>query len=613
MMHDYVSDNKIKENKYKILRMSLLLGADENRDETVANFEDAARDIDAMNDEVYLKDLSGKFYDTSNLEDEEKKLDVLVNYIDGRVEQRISLLTDFANVTGFDLQNLPPIKYYDKLDDYKDRLKYIREYLSNIHRIEVLEKEISDDNSKLEIAYKNKNASEDFNLRSEEMLYNKFLQLSKKIDYFNDINEDNVSEYLDNVLIEVNDSKKSLDIFNKSFQTLLHSGIGTDEEREYRSYVVSAQEVYYSNKEKEYLIRLYQYVIQREKEYNSILVKRDCIHDLLSERLGLRKELGIRDYDVLEGIYDLLERQYQDILSQKSNIESIDNLQNEISIKNDEKSNLELDNQKVEILAILREYSVVDDFNSSSSKEIDNIEEKVDGIDLSNHVDEDVNEDIFDTTPEVTDEDNYVEEDLDREEERASIFDEAKDIDLQDDDLIEESVMEDSQEVSTDGDIEEEVMDNQVVSVSDEHSLNLDLVHSKANKVMQRVGEMLGIKAKEEVVSVIQNTEDVKKEEQNAVTSNDIVDTPVQETEKTTSDNVVENPLFSDGDVGLSHDDVIDESFWFPSDTPDALNELPDLDSSENKIDSNNFFANNNSMPDLNFPDLKMDSSEEAK
>ena len=65
--------------------------------------------------------------------------------------------------------------------------------------------------------------------------------------------------------------------------------------------------------------------------------------------------------------------------------------------------------------------------------------------------------------------------------------------------------------------------------------------------------------------------------------------------------------------ASLLHDDVIDESFWFPSDTPDALNELPDLDSSENKIDSNNFFANNNSMPDLNFPDLKMDNNEEAK
>lgn len=616
-MHDYVSDNKIKENKYKILRMSLLLGADENRDETVANFEDAARDIDAMNDEVYLRDLSGKFYDTSNLEDEEKKLDVLVNYIDGRVEQRISLLTDFANVTGFDLQNLPPIKYYDKLDDYKDRLKYIREYLNNIHRIEVLDREISDDNTKLEIAYKNKKASEEFNLRSEEMLYNKFLQLSKKIDYFNDINEDNVSEYLDKVLLSVNDSKKSLDIFNKSFQTLLHSGIGSDEEHEYRSYVVSAQDAYYSNKEKEYLIRLYQYVIQREKEYNSIVVKRDCIHDLLSERLSLRKEFSIRDYDVLEGIYDLLERQYQDISSQKSNIESIDNLQNDISLKNDEKSDLELDNQKVEILAILREYSIVDSYNNNS---LDNIEQTSDNIEdssLDNVVDdvsdENLNDDIFNNSQELTnydEEKSFDEEVLDKDEDNSNIFDDNNN-EVQDDEIIEEEVV-DSQDDSSDivDESPEEVLDNQVVSVSDEHSLDLDLVHSKANKVMQRVGEMLGIKPKEEVVSVTQESDDVKKEEE---TSDDVVDTSVQEEKK---DTVVENPLFSDGEVSSNEDNTIDESFWFPSDTPDALNELPDLDSSENKIDSNNFFANNNSIPDLSFPDLKVDfgnNDEEAK
>ena len=37
---------KIKENKYKILRMSLLLGTDSNKEETINNFEDAAREID---------------------------------------------------------------------------------------------------------------------------------------------------------------------------------------------------------------------------------------------------------------------------------------------------------------------------------------------------------------------------------------------------------------------------------------------------------------------------------------------------------------------------------------------------------------------------------------
>ena len=50
MIQDNASSNKIKENKYKILRMSLLLGNGENREETINNFEDASREIDAMND-----------------------------------------------------------------------------------------------------------------------------------------------------------------------------------------------------------------------------------------------------------------------------------------------------------------------------------------------------------------------------------------------------------------------------------------------------------------------------------------------------------------------------------------------------------------------------------
>ena len=86
--------NKIKENKYKILRMSLLLGNGEDREETINNFEEAAREIDAMNDEVYLKDLESKFYDTFKLEEEEKKLTALVDYIGGRVEQRLSLTNE---------------------------------------------------------------------------------------------------------------------------------------------------------------------------------------------------------------------------------------------------------------------------------------------------------------------------------------------------------------------------------------------------------------------------------------------------------------------------------------------------------------------------------------
>ena len=65
-MHDCISNNKIKENKYKILRMSLLLGSGVDREDTFNNFEDAAREIDAMNDEVYLKNIEDNFFSSSS-------------------------------------------------------------------------------------------------------------------------------------------------------------------------------------------------------------------------------------------------------------------------------------------------------------------------------------------------------------------------------------------------------------------------------------------------------------------------------------------------------------------------------------------------------------------
>ena len=228
-MQDCASSNKIKENKYKILRMSLLLGRGENQEETLTNFEEAARDIDTMNDEIYLNDLEGKFYDTLTLEEEEKKLSVLVDYIGGRVEQRISLLSDFSNVTGYDLTNLPPIKYYDKLDGYKERLKYIREYLNNIEEIKELDKKITDAEKKLKEAYLNKATAEDYNSRNEEILLNKFENLFKSTILTN-INEENISEKVEEISLSAEESKKSLDIFTKSFATLTGSGISYEEE-----------------------------------------------------------------------------------------------------------------------------------------------------------------------------------------------------------------------------------------------------------------------------------------------------------------------------------------------------------------------------------------------
>ena len=171
----------------------------------------------------------------------------------------------------------------------------------------------------------------------------------------------------------------------------------------------------------------------------------------------------------------------------------------------------------------------------------------------------------------------------------------------------EKSIDEPQQEESE----QEEVMPNQVVNIEEAIGIDLDLAHSKANKVMQRVGEMLGIKPKEsQIVSVTDENKEEKEEKTEIFAPKEVVNSQVQPQETTQPEL---NPLFKDNSITEEkkqetkneEETMIDDTnFWFPSDTPDALNELPDLEVS--KTNSDNFFSNN-PIPDLNFPDLKVD------
>ncbi len=600
-MQDCASSNKIKENKYKILRMSLLLGRGENQEETLTNFEEAARDIDTMNDEIYLNDLEGKFYDTLTLEEEEKKLSVLVDYIGGRVEQRISLLSDFSNVTGYDLTNLPPIKYYDKLDGYKERLKYIREYLSNIEGIKNLDKEINDAEKKLKEAYLNKATAEDYNSRNEEILLNKFENLFKST-ALKDITEENINEKVEEVSSLTEESKKSLDIFNKSFSTLTGSGISYEEEEEYKSYVENAKEVYYMNKEQEYILKIYQYLLKSQIEYNTILEKREAINQLLYERMELRKDLKVKEPDALNNLYDLLERQFEDIKHQKDNIELIDSLTENINKYKEALNELEVDNQKVEILALLREFCLIDTYNEDISKkeeqpqQISTPEESITSSETS------LNSEALDKKEEMPKE---VEVKEPEEHKNSDIFNNTKQL-----------VTQQTTIPTIEGPIEKP-LDNEIVKVEPAEHIDIEYIQSKASKVMQRVGEMLGIKTKDSKIisfeeknpSPIPAKEEIKSE-------NKVAEKPLPK---------VENPLFSNNisasmeqpkvDAATSEDKFkfpennnTNNDFWFSSDTPDALKELPDLDVSENK----DLFANNFT-PSLDFPDLNLNFGPNSK
>ena len=540
MIQNNNSNNKIKENKYKILRMSLLLGNGDDKEETINNFEEAAREIDAMNDEVYLKDLEGKFYDTITLEEEEKKLSALVDYIGGRVDQRLSLLEDFSNVTGYELTNLPTIKYQERLEEYKNRLSYIKEYLDNTKNIDKLNSEIDNLNDELNNAYIKKAKNEETNKKSEEELLNKFNNIVKNVKEFKDINKENAEIKLTDIKLVVDDSKKSLDIFNKSFATLNAAGISGEEKSEYSSYVNSAKDAYYKNKEIEYLINLYIILNNKEFEFNKILQKRDSINEIIYDRTSLRKELNITTDDILEGMYITTERQYNDISGQRENIEKIEFLNNEIDKRKDLVESLEKDNQKTEILSLLKEFCLIDNYDDSEYAKNDdyNLEESELPFDdeLQKEKEEDQEEDIdiseediiTDNESEEDNNNNEIEFDTDNNDNNEIFNNEPEEeSDNIEEDTIESTTQEEP-ELSN-------VQDNQIITVTDATNINIEEAIEKSNNVMKRVGEMLGVKV--EPAKPIETPQEETPQEPSQESSQDKIK---EETEEPIENNTIE-------------------------------------------------------------------------
>lgn len=489
MIQNENSSRKIKENKYKILRMSLLLGTDTDKEETINNFEDASREIDAINNETYLEELESKFYDTETLEEESKKLTELVDYIAGRISQRESLISDFINVTGKNLTGLPEIKYENKLSEYQERLKYINEYLDNSKKIEEETTMLENLTASLKEEEYQKEENEKKNEELENLLRKKFTSIaSNKID-IDSLNEDNIETKileLDNLTEE---SKKSLDIFTKSFATLKNAGLNYEEEVEYKSYVEGARDVYYEYKEETYLLNIYKLLLSNETEYINIYNKRETISNILNERIELRNDLGINEEDCLDSIYEILAHQTEIVAGEKENIDNIKDINDKIKYCQERIEELKEDNEKVEILSILKEYNIIDTYE----EEPDTKEEE---IEIPTYTEQDYNFKV----PELNFDVSEIQEEQPVEE---------PSIDTVPEPTIPEPSIEEKEEPPTDI----PYRNNFVMGSHEPLGLNVDECIEKATSVMKRVGKMLNIENTKEPEPTPAPTKEEEKEE----------------------------------------------------------------------------------------------------
>lgn len=369
--------NDILEKKYKILRTSLILGNSKNRDDLLLQFEDTARRVDDIYNNRYLQILASKKYPTKNLNEEEDRLRDLIDFIKKRVYDRKCFLDDYKEITLYNLDGLKDISDEDELSLYENRLNIIDEYLSNVDKIDDINKRISECKDELDEKYKVNAENQALDVKYEDALLDEFNKIILDDEYYSKLSYTDIDKELEDLDISSKDKKATLDTFIASYDALENSGIGEDEKNEYKSYVRDAKVDYYNDVEKIYILKLYKMVLDKKTEYKDIFSKRENITNLLNERLVLRNDLGIDSFDVLSGFYDIVCDQFGVVKAQKYTIESIDNLILTLDGYENDLKELTMRNSDKEILDVVSDY--IFDIDKKPAIEVEDTEEDVVG------------------------------------------------------------------------------------------------------------------------------------------------------------------------------------------------------------------------------------------
>lgn len=356
--------NNVKsfENLCKIFEMRIKLDREKKIKtpiDVIANYEKYAKKIDNIYNEDFEKEIRSLMAPSKTIEAEKDRLEKLITLLENRLAEREDLENRFYLAVGEYITGLQMIVSEKELDDKKERLELINRYLDTNDEIDSVNESIL----KLkELLAEEEDKKEDYKTKNQIMeddLYSEFSKVMKE-ESFDDINEENISNELNNLSTFVIESKETLDVTKESVRSLITSGADS----EYSSYIEEAEKNYYVVKNKELLLKIYKLVINFEDTFNNIFTKRDNIRKLIDERKELIRELNITNIDILMAFENKLLEQINVVKKEKEVIENISNYTSRIEFKEARLEELEENNNQVEILAILREFNLIDTYDN---------------------------------------------------------------------------------------------------------------------------------------------------------------------------------------------------------------------------------------------------------
>ena len=376
-------DNKLNDDimlskLYNMIKTSLSLNSVENKRELLINFEKVAKDIDKKEHNNYLNEVKDKFYKTTNLDDERKRLSSLIVCIASRIEQRNKLLDDYSNVTGQVLLGLDDIDYSNELSNYKERSNVICNYLENEEEIKNIKKELEFLANQLEKERDVKRNCEVVNAKLEEKLLNNFKNVIAGNKYYTSLAMKDIDEEIRKNDKEIQEKEEKVNAFVLAFDSIKNESItSTEQLEEYSSYVSQMKEMYYDCAKKKTFLQIYKLVMNPKVSTEEIYHKRVTIKKVLDELTATKMKLKIEEPNLLFDFYMLVKEQDVKVINSVDNMKKIKQIEDKIDYFNDKINKLENEQENEKIVEILKEYGLIKEDNFISDIEdsyIPNIE-----------------------------------------------------------------------------------------------------------------------------------------------------------------------------------------------------------------------------------------------
>lgn len=351
-----IFEMRIKLDKKKGVKTSL---------DVLSNFEKYSKKIDAIYNSEFQKELKSLISPAVTLEKEEERLKKLIKLLEERLDRRVELEDRFYNSTGKYITGLQVIVSESELAEKKSRLSIISNYLETSREIDNINESLNKLKTSLEEENAKKKEYEEKNKMMEDELYSSFIKIIKEDDYYRNIEDDEIDTKLDEIRGKVSETKETLDITRESVGSLINSGLKED----YTSYVEEAEKNYYNYKNKEIILKIYKLVIDFEDDFKLICSKREKINELIEEKKDLKDDLTIGIDDELLSFEKVLLIQIKTLDEETEILENIANYTSRIKFKEERLEELNEINSSSETLPILREYGLVDTYDSVNVEE----------------------------------------------------------------------------------------------------------------------------------------------------------------------------------------------------------------------------------------------------